>query len=85
LCEKLALDLQRKGYLCKTVGVKVKYTDFKTATRDITLDEPIADAADLRAAAGKALARMPLTQRIRLLGVRASHLVPLKESQIAQG
>lgn len=76
LCERLADDLQRKGYKGKTIGVKVKYDDFKTATRDHTIDAPIDDAPSLRAAAGLALKRMPLDKRIRLLGVRVGHLVP---------
>jgi DNA polymerase-4 len=74
LCERLAEDLQRKGYKGKTIGVKVKYDDFKTATRDNTIEVPINDAKGLRAAAGVALKRMPLDKRIRLLGVRVGHL-----------
>jgi len=74
LCERLAGDLQRKGYMGKTIGVKVKYDDFKTATRDHTTETPLNDAAGLRAAAGVALKRMPLDKRIRLLGVRVGHL-----------
>ena len=74
LCERLADDLQRKGYKGKTIGVKVKYEDFKTATRDHTVDVPLNDAVGLRAAAGLALKRMPLEKRIRLLGVRVGHL-----------
>jgi DNA polymerase IV len=75
LCERLAEDLVRKGYLAKTVGVKVKYDDFKTATRDHSLDTAIQNASELRAAAGLALKRMPLAKRIRLLGVKASALL----------
>ncbi len=33
LCERLAQDLQRKGYMGRTVGIKLRYDDFKTATR----------------------------------------------------
>jgi DNA polymerase IV len=80
LCERLADDLQRKGYMGKTIGVKVKYDDFKTATRDHTIDLPIDDALSLRAAAGLALKRMPLEKRIRLLGVRVGSLVIKIES-----
>ena len=76
LCERLAEDLQRKGYKGKTIGVKVKYDDFKTATRDHTVDTPVNDATSLRAFAGVALKRMPLEKRIRLLGVRVGHLSP---------
>lgn len=75
LCERLAQDLQRKGYMGRTVGIKLRYDDFKTATRDHTLELPMADAATLRRAAGQCLKRVPLAKRLRLLGVRVGNLV----------
>ncbi len=74
LCEQVADDLQRKGYVGKTVGIKLRYADFKTATRDVTLDFYMADANTLRQVAGQCLKRVPLTQRLRLLGVRVGSL-----------
>ena len=74
LCVKLAEDLHRKGYAARTVGLKLRYEDFRTVTRDRTLDEPTGDAAAIRRAAGECLKRVPLDRRIRLLGVRASGL-----------
>jgi DNA polymerase-4 len=74
LCVRLAEDLRRKGYAARTVGVKLRYDDFRTVTRDGTLDEPTADAAAIRRAAGVCLKRVPLDRRIRLLGVRVSGL-----------
>ncbi|HMS27672.1 MAG TPA: DNA polymerase IV [Burkholderiaceae bacterium] len=75
LCEQLAADLQRKAYVGKTIGIKVRYTDFKSATRDQTLDFYTDDAATIRQAAGLCLKRMPLMQRLRLLGVRVGSLM----------
>ena len=46
LCEQLADDLQRKGYVGKTIGIKLRYDDFKIATRDQTMDHYTADAQD---------------------------------------
>ena len=74
LCEQLAADLQRKGYVCRTVGVKLRFVGFRTVTRDQTLAEPIAEAAALRRAAGQCIRRIDLEQPLRLLGVRASRL-----------
>jgi DNA polymerase-4 len=74
LCEQLAADLQRKGYVCRTVGIKLRFVGFQTVTRDRTLDEPIADATALRRAAGQCLRRVDLARPLRLLGVRASRL-----------
>lgn len=75
LCEKLAADLQRKGYVAKTIGIKLRYDDFKIATRDYTAEAHTADAQVIRKLAGLCLKRVPLDQRLRLLGVRASALV----------
>ena len=74
LCVRVAADLARKGYLGKTIGLKLRYDNFKTVTRDRTLDEPIGDAAAIRRAAGECLKRVPLERRIRLLGVRVAAL-----------
>lgn len=75
LCTRLADDLRRKSYAARTIGVKLRYQDFRTATRDRTLSWPIQDADAIVAAARECLRHVPLEQRLRLLGVRASGLV----------
>ena len=80
LCEQVAADLQRKGYVAKTIGIKLRYDDFKIATRDQTAPAHTDDARTIRQIAGQCLKRVPLDQRLRLLGVRAGALV--KASQI---
>ena len=74
LCSKVAADLQRKGYRAKTIGIKLRYDDFRTATRDQTLDSYISDAKTIRQTAGQCLKRVPLDKKLRLLGVRAGSL-----------
>ena len=74
LCEQVAADLQRKGYVAKTIGIKLRYDDFKIATRDQTGEAYTADAQTIRKMAGLCLKRVPLQQRLRLLGVRAGSL-----------
>ncbi len=74
LCEQVALDLQRKGYLGRTIGIKLRFEDFKTVTRDLTLPLPTSEFAAIRHAAGACLKRVDLTRRLRLLGVRAGSL-----------
>jgi DNA polymerase-4 len=76
LCEGVADDLRRKGYVGKTIGLKLRYDNFKTVTRDRTIEQATADAAVIRRAAGECLKRVPLERRIRLLGVRAGALSP---------
>lgn len=74
LCERVAQDLQRKGYLGRTIGIKLRFEDFSTVTRDLTLPGPTADPAAIRRAAGECLRRVPLDRKLRLLGVRAAAL-----------
>ena len=74
LCQRVAADLQRRGLVGRTIGVKLRYADFAIATRDNTIDLPTADAAVIRQAAGQALKRVDLSRRIRLLGVRVGKL-----------
>jgi DNA polymerase-4 len=80
LCEQVAQDLQRKGYVGKTIGIKLRYDDFKCVTRDQTLDVYIADAQGIRHAAGLCLKRVPLHQRLRLLGVRVGSLAKVGDA-----
>jgi DNA polymerase-4 len=51
LCTRLAEDLQRKAYVSRTIGIKLRYEDFRAVTRDLTLPAPTADAATIRRAA----------------------------------
>ena len=89
ICQRLSEDLKRKGVLAKTIGVKLRYADFHVVTRDLTLPVAVDDGMEIRKAAGECLKRFPLEQKIRLLGVRASGLLPkaamVKGSAAVQG
>src|ERR1700676_106975 len=74
LCARLAEDLQRHGYVGKTIGVKLRYDNFQRATRDQTIDGYPNDAALIRRTAGLCLKRAPLERRLRLLGVKVAGL-----------
>ena len=74
LAGQVADDLQRKGYVGRTIGIKLRFEDFKTVTRDLSIALPTADAATIRLAAGLCLKRVDLARRIRLLGVRVGNL-----------
>jgi DNA polymerase-4 len=78
LCTRVAADLKRKAYVGKTVGIKLRYEDFRTLTRDITLAAPTDDANEIRRAAGECLKRVALDKRLRLLGVRVGSLSKLQ-------
>ena len=83
LCEDLSGDLARKGYAARTIGIKLRFDDFSTVTRDRTIDSPAQDAAMIRHAAGLCLARVTFERRIRLLGVKASGLLRADDPQLA--
>ncbi|MES2976535.1 MAG: DNA polymerase IV [Pseudomonadota bacterium] len=83
LSMKLAEDLQRKGYVGKTIGIKLRYDNFKSVTRDTTIDHYTADGKTIRHQAGLCLKRVPLDKRLRLLGVRVGTLV--KVADVAEG
>lgn len=80
LCEKVAADLVRKNVMGKTIGLKLRFDDFRTVTRDLTLSHYTADAREIRAAAGQCLKRVELSRRIRLLGVRVGTVLPVEEA-----
>ncbi len=80
LCEQLAADLQRKGYAARSIGIKLRYDDFRIVTRDATLAAPTADAQAIRRAAGECLRRVDLGRRLRLLGVRGGALVAVGQA-----
>ena len=84
LCQQVASDLKRKGYVGKTIGIKLRYDNFQSVTRDQTLDHYVDQADAIRATAGLCLKRLDLTRRLRLLGVRVGSLMKLEDWQ-AQG
>lgn len=79
LCQKLEADLERKTCAGRTVGIKLRFEDFQTVTRDVTVPDPVMMASDIHRAARQCLKRIELDRRIRLLGVRVSKLVDRSE------
>ena len=74
LCEQVAADLKAKGYVGRTIGIKLRYDDFQSVTRDLTVEHHTAEAREIRHHAGQCLKRVDLTRRLRLLGVRVGTL-----------
>lgn len=66
-----------------TVQVKVRYSDFKTLTRQLRLEEPVTTARDLYRLAQFLLARDHLVKSpLRLIGIGVSTLVPPRRHQL---
>ena len=74
LIRGVAHDLQTKGYHGRTIGVKVRYDDFRIVTRDLSLPEATNDPVRIRRAAFECFARIPMQRRLRLVGVRVGNL-----------
>jgi DNA polymerase-4 len=73
--EDIERRLKRRRLGAHTVQVKVRYGDFRTLTRQITVEEPVTEAADIYRLGCFLLARQRLvTQPLRLLGLGVSSL-----------
>ncbi|WP_242447320.1 DNA polymerase Y family protein [Nitrosomonas supralitoralis] len=74
LCIQVADDLKCKGYVGRTVSIKLRFEDFLTLTRDCSLTIYTCDPVLIRRAAGECLRRVSLKKRIRLLGIKITTL-----------
>ena len=73
--DEIAAKLQRRQLTARTVQVKVRYGDFSTLTRQISVEEPLVESRDIYRLACWLLGRDRLVQRpLRLLGVGVSGL-----------
>ena len=63
--------MRRAGVKSRVVQLSVKYSDFTSITRRITLEQPTDDGQTLYREAIALLAKVDLTRRIRLTGVSA--------------
>ncbi len=76
LCSRVSEDLKKHELLGKTIGVKLKFADFTTVTRDITLPYATDDVNIILSAVRDCLKRVAIEKRIRLLGVRIHSFSP---------
>jgi DNA polymerase-4 len=81
--DEIAVKLQRKRLGAQTVQVKVRYGDFTTLTRQISVEEPVTGATDLYRLGCFLLARDKLVSRpLRLLGLGVSGLAEPGPTQL---
>ena len=82
--DDIARRLQRKRLEARTVQVKVRYRNFSTLTRQISMQDPITEAAQIYRLACYLLARDKLvTGPLRLLGTGVSGLTESSVRQLA--
>jgi len=78
LTRRVVGDLERHGYMAKTVTIKIRFDDFSTFTRSITLQEATQSEEEIRKAAFACLKRIALRKKVRLVGVRTTNLECVK-------
>jgi DNA polymerase-4 len=82
--DEVSGKLQRHRLCAQTIQVKLRYSDFSTLTRQITLEEPVLEAREIYRMSCWLLGRERLVNRpLRLLGVGVSHLDLPSAKQLA--
>ena len=83
LSNKVAKRLRAASYFSRTITIKVRFADFTSVTRSKSLPSSTDLATDIYATSKSLFEAMHLQRaRIRLVGVRATGLVPTSESSV---
>ena len=83
LSNKVAKRLRAANYFSRTITIKVRFADFNSVTRSKSLPSSTDLATDIYATSKSLFEAMHLQRaRIRLVGVRATGLVPTSESSV---
>lgn len=74
LTREIVADMKEQGYKARTIAIKIRFGDFETLTRAITIPDFTDAEEQIRKAAFACLKRIDLNKRTRLVGVRTSNL-----------
>jgi len=74
LTKEVVTDMRESGFTARTVTVKIRFSDFETVTRATTVARATDNEEELRKAAFSSLKRVEIKKRVRLVGMRVSHL-----------
>ena len=81
LCEEVAERMAKKDKVAKTITLKIKFEDFKTITRSLSVNDYIRNYDDIRFYAAELLTHVEDTNKtIRLFGVTVSNLEKEEEA-----
>ena len=82
LVADVGMRLRQQSLWGRTVTIKLRYSDFTTITRSISLPEPINNDDDIFAAADKLLQQHIQKRPLRLLGVYLSQLTSVSQASL---
>ena len=74
LTKDVVKAMRDDGYRGRTVTLKIRFSDFETHTRSISLKEPVDSEETIRRTVFECLKKVELKKRVRLIGVRMSNL-----------
>ena len=80
LTKEVVINMKEEGYQGRTVSLKIRFNDFKTYTRAKTLSRHTDSEEEIRKAAFDCLGRLELKKKVRLIGVKVSHLEKVGEA-----
>jgi DNA polymerase-4 len=83
MADAVADRLRASGYSGRTVTVKVRFHDFRTITRSVTLPTSVDAGTDVARAAKELLAAVDPSAGVRLLGVGVTNLDPAGAVQLS--
>ncbi|MDP1807176.1 MAG: hypothetical protein Q8K72_18510, partial [Acidimicrobiales bacterium] len=83
LADSVASRLRAAGMAGRTVSIKVRFHDFRTITRSVTLPSAVDTGPDVVRAATDLLAKVDPTPGVRLLGVHVSQLAEASARQLS--
>jgi DNA polymerase IV len=82
LAEAVARRLRAIGLAGRTVSVKVRFPDFRTVSRSVTVGDPVDTGVEVARAAKGLLASLDTAPGVRLLGVAVTNLVAEASRQL---
>jgi DNA polymerase-4 len=75
LSQRVGRDLRKKKMVCRSISIKIKFSDFTQITRSKKIDSWICSSAEIFKEAIALYGKIVLKKKIRLLGVGVSHFM----------
>ena len=77
LAREVVAEACGEGYGGRTIAAIVRYADFETLSRQVTLDRASIRPQTIERVALQCLEKIPLVKKVRLIGIRISGLTPI--------